>query len=353
MEHMSPLAVARTERLGLLLAGGGAAVRRAVAGLPDGAAPLPSLVRAPLPGSLLERARRAARTDAPRVLEEVAAAGWRFMVPGEPGYPEGVRELSDPPLGLFVRGTLPDAPAAAVVGSRQASPYGRQVARALGEELARAGVAVVSGMARGVDAAAHAGALAAGGPTLAVWGTGPDRVYPPEHRRLAAAIADAGALVTEFPPGTPPRRHHFPQRNRILAGLAQVVVVVEAAVRSGALVTARLALEEGREVLAVPGSIFAPLSLGPNALLRLGARPMLSPADVLEELGLARGGRPAPAAGDGEDPLLGILPPGEALAVDELAERGKMSVGDLLVRLVELEVEGRVERLPDGRFARR
>ena len=172
-----------------------------------------------------------------------------------------MRAISDPPLGLFVRGQLTDKPAVTIVGSRKASPYGRQVARLLGEELGRAGVVVVSGMARGVDKAAHEGALAVGGSSWAVWGTGPDRVYPPEHGALAEELATCGALLTEYPPGTPPRRHHFPERNRILAGVARAVVVVEAAARSGALVTARLGLEEGREVLAVPGNIFSELSV--------------------------------------------------------------------------------------------
>ena len=237
----------------------------------------------------------------------------------------------------------------AVVGSRKATAYGRKVARLIGEELARSGVVVASGMARGVDAAAHHGALAGGGRTVAIWGTGPDEVYPRDHVDLAEAIAAAGGLVTEYPPGTPPRRHHFPQRNRILAGIADAVVVVEAAARSGALVTARLALDEGREVFAVPGSIFSEVSLGPNALLRLGAQPLLVPRDVLDAVGVAE----VSASPRGADELDGILEPGDELTVDELARRRGVDIQEMLATLLELELAGGVERLPDGRYCRR
>ncbi len=222
-------------------------------------------------------------------------AGFRFVPFWDEAYPPRLAALSDPPLGLFVNGRPPAVPAAAVVGARRASPYGREVAEHLGRELAAGGACVVSGMARGVDAAAHRGALAVGGPTVAVWGAGCDRVYPAEHVTLAAEIAAHGALVTEYPPGSPPLAHHFPARNRIIAGLADVTVVVEADERSGALVTARLALDEGRDVMAVPGSIFSRLSVGPNGLLRAGAAPVLAASDVLAVLGLA----PASAADRG------------------------------------------------------
>lgn len=293
-----------------------------------------------------------ARREAPRLVEGLANVGWRWMTPADGDFPSLLRHISDPPLGLFVRGTLAGpGPWVAVVGSRRATGYGRQVARLLGEEAARAGVTVVSGMARGIDAAAHEGVLAGGGRTVAVWGTGPDRVYPPEHRQLAEAIAESGALVTEYPPATPPRRHHFPERNRLVAGMAETVVVVEAAARSGALVTARLALDEGRDVLAVPGSVFSELSLGPNALLRHGARPLVTPRDLFADL--LPEARSATAGGGPDDPLAGILPRGETLAVDDIAARSGQSVEQTLGELLRLELDGLVERMPDGRFGRR
>lgn len=341
------------ERLGLLLAGGGRPCRRAVAQVGPATAPLDPVAFGSLPGPLVRAARGLLDREVPAVLQSLVSTGWRWLTPAHEDWPEQLTATSDPPLGLFVRGSLPDLPMVAVVGARRATPYGRQVSRVLGAELAGAGLAVVSGMARGVDAAAHEGTLEAGGPTVAVWGTGPDRVYPREHQNLAERIAASGALVTEFPPGTPPRRHHFPQRNRILAGLARAVVVVEAGTRSGALVTARLAVDEGREVLAVPGSIFSPLSAGPNALLRLGARPLLTTRDVLEELGLEASDRPKGAAREQDSGLLALLAPGEALAVDELAASAEQTVPGVLAELLELELEGRVERLADGRYARR
>ena len=237
-----------------------------------------------------------------------------------------------------------------IVGARRAPAYGLQVARLLAEACAAAGAVVVSGMARGVDRAGHEGALDAGGWTWAGWGTGPDRVYPSEHRRLADRIVDSGgALVTEYPVGTPPRRHQFPERNRIVAGLSRAVVVVEAAARSGALVTARLAVDEDREVLAVPGSILSDLSVGPNALLRLGARPVVTPRDVLGVLGLdAAAARHQPV----DDAVLTALQRGEALAVDDLVQRVGLPVHDVLARLLELEVADHVTRQPDGRYRR-
>jgi DNA processing protein len=300
------------------------------------------------PATLKTEVARLLDDEVPRVLGSIKQEGWRWLVPGDPDYPDGLEHTADPPLGLFVRGELRRAPVAAVVGSRRASPYGRQIARMLGEELARAGVVVASGMARGVDAAAHQGALAAGGPTWAVWGAGPDHVYPPEHGELASAIAKNGALITEYLPGTGPRRHHFPERNRVLAGLASAVVVVEAAARSGALITARLAVDEGREVLAVPGSILSEISVGPNTLLRLGARPMLSPRDVLDALGCD------PAGADhrprDRHPLLRHFPAGGAVTTDELVGRSGLAVTEVHSALLELELDGAVQRLADGSF---
>jgi len=337
------------ERLALLLAGGGRAARRGLAHAPPDAAPLDALdAREPL-AALAGLARELAQREAPALRDRLENEGWRWVTPGDGEYPDDLATTADPPLGLFVRGRLEPARRVAVVGSRRATAYGRQVARDLGEQLAGSGVTVVSGMARGVDAAAHAGSIAARGRTVAVWGAGPDRVYPGEHRALAEAIAGSGALVTEYPPGTPPRRHHFPERNRIIAGMVDTVVVVEAAARSGALVTARLALDEGREVVAVPGSIFSELSLGPNALLGLGARPLVTVRDLLDA---PMPGLRVPADAEPHG-LLGILPRGEALAVDDIAARARQEVRETLVELLELELVGAVERQADGRFSRR
>jgi len=286
----------------------------------------------------------------PEVEAQLSKLGWRFVVAGEAEFPERLASVADPPLGLFVRGVLPEGHAVALVGARHATAYGREVAEYLGRELARAGVAVVSGMARGVDAAAHRGALAVGGPTAAVWGAGPDRVYPPEHGALAEEIAACGCLATEYPPGCAPLAHHFPERNRIIAGLSEAVVVVEADERSGALITARLALEEGREVMAVPGSVFSRLSAGPNGLLRAGATPVLTADDVLGALGLPP--RPPQPQGEEEPPLLALIRPGEAMTVDRLAAESHLPVAQVLEALLALELAGRVERLADGRYLR-
>jgi DNA processing protein len=285
----------------------------------------------------------------PRIETQLTTLGWRFLAAGEAGFPTQLEALSDPPVGLFLRGTWPAGKAVALVGSRHASAYGREVAEYLGCELARARVTVVSGMARGVDAAAHRGALAAGGPTAAVWGAGPDRVYPSEHDQMAEEIAAHGCLMTEYPPGSPPRAHHFPERNRIIAGLVEVVIVVEADERSGALITARLALEEGREVMAVPGSVFSRLSTGPNGLLRAGAAPVLTADDVLAVLGMPPQPTITPAA---EPPLLVAIPPGEAVTVDHLAAAAGQPVAQVLQGLLELELAGQLTRESDGRYRR-
>jgi DNA processing protein len=188
-----------------------------------------------------------------------------------------------------------------------------------------------------------------GGPSWAVWGTGPDRIYPPEHGELAEALAKTGALITEYPPGTPPRRHHFPERNRVLAGLVQAVVVIEAAARSGALITARLAMEEGREVLAVPGNIFSKLSVGPNTLLRVGARPLLTPRDLFDALGCEPA---AEAPVNSKNGLLGLIGAGEALSPDEIAGRAGVEVSAVVHDLLTHELAGEIHRNADGRFER-
>lgn len=278
------------------------------------------------------------------------ALGWRWAPFWDASFPEALTSLDDPPVGVFLRGTLPGSPAVALVGSRRASAYGREVAEYLGGELSRAGVWVISGMARGVDAAAHRGALAAGGRTAAVWGSGPDRVYPKEHERLADEIAASGCLVTEYPPGSPPLAHHFPERNRLIAGLAQIVIVVEADERSGALITARLALDEGREVMAIPGSVFSRLSAGPNGLIRAGAAPVLAASDVLDVLGVRH--PPSPAESDSEEGLLAAFPPGAAATADALAAFTGKPISEILEALLHLELAGRVAREGDGTYRR-
>jgi len=289
--------------------------------------------------------------ELPAIEESLKTLGWHFLAAGDASFPAALLALSDPPLGLFMRGALPAGPAVALVGARHASAYGREVAEHFGRELAAAGVVVVSGMARGVDAAAHRGALAAGGPTVAFWGAGPDQVYPREHDRLAEEIAAHGCLLTEYPPGAPPRAQHFPERNRLLAGMCQVVVVVEADERSGALITARLALEEGRDVMAVPGSVFSRLSVGPNGLLRAGAAPALAADDILAVLGLPP--TRVAANNDGEEPVvLAALPHGEAVTVDHVAAQAGKTIAEVLQALLELELAGRVVREPDGRYRR-
>lgn len=277
----------------------------------------------------------------------------------DPDYPELLREISDPPPALAVRGdaSVLARPCVAVVGARAATAYGLRVARGLARDLAAQGFAVVSGLALGIDAAAHEGALEAGGITVAVFASGLDRVHPARHRALAARIVAAGgALLTEFAPGTPPLRGHFPRRNRLISGLARAVVVVEARLRSGSLITARHALEQGREVLAVPGPVDAPTSAGTNELLRHGAAPLLDADDVRRALGLPplAAGRPAPAgAAGGPEGLAGVLYRAlrqQPATADELARRTGRPPAELALALLELELAGFIETGRDGRL---
>jgi len=333
-------------RLAILMAGGGAKVRRIVAEADDHTGDLARMLEGKVPKAFLDAARETEESAVPRLLERVTKAGWRWINPGTPNYPGVLNHTADPPLGLFIKGQLSFGPSVAIVGSRRATPYGLQASRLLAESVGLAGGTVISGMARGVDAAAHEGALCVGGRTWAVWGCGPDRIYPPEHARLADQIAESGALLTEYPPGSPPRRHHFPERNRIVAGLASVVVVVEAAARSGALSTARQALDEGRDVMAVPGSIFSEVSVGPNGLLRAGAQGVTCPGDLLDALGLEAGTMPTSEL---EEMHLKL---GEAVTVDQLVERMAQKVDFVQARIVEMEIQGLVNRGPDGLIRR-
>jgi DNA processing protein len=258
--------------------------------------------------------------------------------------PELLRQIHDPPQALFLRGAggveVLGKPAVAIVGARACSPYGAQVARMLGRELAAAGLVVVSGLARGVDGEAHRGALDSGGVTVAVLGCGIDRDYPAAHAELAKRICERGLVVSEYEPGVEPAPWRFPARNRIIAGLTAATVIVEARERSGALITADFALEDGREVFAVPGEITATLSTGTNRLLRQGATPLTSTEDVLELFGLATSQRrPPPALGVDATAALARLADGAASA-DELARETGLGPGPLAAALAELELAG-------------
>lgn len=279
-------------------------------------------------------------------LVALESRGIRWLGRSSPAFPRGLAAIFDPPVGLFVRGdeeaALLERPAVAVVGARSCSPYGASVARSLGRELAAAGLVVVSGLARGVDGEAHRGALEAGGTTVAVLGCGVDRVYPAAHAELARRVAEHGLIVSEYAPGVEPAPWRFPARNRIIAGLAVATVVVEARERSGALITADLALEEGREVFAVPGEITSALSAGTNALLRTGATALTSAADVLEAFGL----EPV-LAGDVEltadaERVLACLRDAPA-AADELSRRLALPAAVVATALAELELAGRAD----------
>ncbi len=293
-----------------------------------------------------------------------AALAWAGM-PGhsivtlaDTEYPKLLLEAPDPPSLLYLRGRaeLLQRPAIAVVGSRNASAQGERNAETFAKSLSDAGSTVVSGLASGIDAAAHRGALQGEGSTIAVLGTGIDVVYPPRNRDLAQHIAADGLLVSEFALSTPPVAHNFPRRNRLISGLARGCLVVEAALGSGSLITARLAAEQGREVFAIPGSIHSPLSKGCHALIKSGAKLVESTEDILAELGQWSGGAPnAPKSADrgspNEDKLLAEMGY-EPVDLDTLSARLGLPVERLSSELLRLEMEGRVAALPGGRFQR-
>ncbi len=275
------------------------------------------------------------RFDERAHLERLAAAGYGFLPRSSGEFPPLLRAIHDPPAGLFLRGDgefeLLARPAVAIVGARACSGYGASVARSLGRDLAGAGLVVVSGLARGIDAEAHRGALEADGTTVAVLGCGIDRDYPAAHAELARRVAGAGLIVSEYAPGVEPAPWRFPARNRIVAGLCAAAVVVEARERSGALITADLALEEGREVFAVPGEITSSLSAGTNALLKLGATPLTSAADLLASFGIEL----EPVQSE-RSPLLELLP----ATADELVRQTGLGADEVARAVVELELEG-------------
>jgi DNA processing protein len=290
-----------------------------------------------------------------------------LLVADDPRYPRQLAAVPGMPPALFVEGdpALLARPQVAIVGSRAATAAGREIAFDFAAKLAAAGFAITSGLAIGIDAAAHRGALAARGVTIAVCGTGLDRIYPAEHGKLAAAIAADGALVSEFPTGTPPRAQNFPQRNRLMSGLAKGVLVIEAASRSGSLITARHAGEQGREVMAVPGSIHNPLVRGCHRLIKDGAALVESIDDVLAALGvagLASARNSAQGTSDGvifsegeldsdAEMLLNALG-FEPADLDRLVERTGLAAHSVISKLQLLELEGRVESLAGGRYGR-
>ncbi len=295
----------------------------------------------------------------------------RVVTLGDAGYPAALLDIEDPPLMLYMLGaqlnraqpaTKTIANKLAMVGSRNPTPQGEANARQFAKAFAGAGLCVVSGLALGIDGAAHDGALLGGGETIAVVGTGLDRVYPKKHLALAHRIAQHGLIVSEFPLGTPPLTANFPKRNRIISGLSVGTLVVEAALQSGSLITARLAAEQGKEVFAIPGSIHSPQSRGCHALIKQGAKLVELAQDVLEELKLPMAGSrgsasmapdraDAVSAQPGHDPLLEALG-FDAVSLDALQARTGLETARLQAQLLELELSGQLARLPGGLFQR-
>jgi DNA processing protein len=297
--------------------------------------------------------RRAATQEA----EAFAQSGARLVTLLDSDYPPLLKEIPDPPPYLYLRGSLPEAGTAiAVVGSRLASDYGIATTSRLSRELAEQGVTIVSGLAQGVDAAAHRGALQAGGRTIGVLGCGIDQVYPPGNRQLFREMAEQGAIVSEFPMGTRPDAPNFPRRNRIISGLSRGVLVVEAAERSGSLITARFALEQGREVFAVPGNITHRASRGTNSLIKQGAKLVESVADILGELPPEGINLPQWARQQGfnlspaEEALCGLLADGP-LHIDELTVRSELTVSAVSAMLLRLELQGAVMQMSGKMFS--
>lgn len=269
-------------------------------------------------------------------------------------YPQALLNIPDPPLLLYVKGRLDllNQSALAIVGSRSATPQGMHNAEAFAKSLSDAGLSIISGLAHGIDASAHRGALRGRGSSIAIVGTGLDKVYPAANRDLAHILAQQGALVSEFPLGTPPLAANFPRRNRLISGMSLGCLVVEASLQSGSLITARLALEQGREVFAIPGSIHAPQSKGCHALLKQGAKLVETARDILEELGgqLVVTAQPV-SSGESTPDLLNHLGY-DPVDVDTLCERSGLTIAELSAMLLTLELEGRVSALPGGLYQR-
>jgi DNA processing protein len=310
---------------------------------------------------------RAYKQSAKEILTWAAKEQCSVIPYGSQKYPALLSEIADPPIVLYALGSLKplQMPGIAIVGSRRPTLYGLQAARSLASELAERGICVVSGLARGIDAAAHGGCLQTGGSTLAVLGCGIDTVYPPEHRQLKEKIAASGTVLSEFPPGTPPAPHNFPIRNRIISGLSLGSVIVEAREKSGSLITARLALEQNREVFAIPGNIFSPSSFGPNFLIKQGAKLVQSWKDVMEEMPPSlktdifskceaeqRNIQGLDTLSDKEKKILSLLKMDAATHFDKLFLESGCSIPDLSEQLMNLELKGLIRRLPGDMYIR-
>ncbi len=344
---------ADSDRAARALLGDWLAFQRALGLKPQAAAEL--LRKHPHPASALTALGLSISIDRNAEIAGLARAGAVALPLSSSAYPARLAGISDPAALLVVRGDVRvlSEISVAIVGARAATLYGKQIARSLAADLARAGAVIVSGLARGIDAEAHWGALEAGGRTIAVQACGIDRIYPSEHRALAERIAANGAVVTELPLGEPPLRPYFPLRNRLISGLSSAVVIVEARERSGSLITADHAARQGRDVFAVPGPLTAPTSVGPNRLIRDGAFVALGPDEICSELGLLR--EPRVRAGTGRKlsglaaEILSALAEAPA-SRDELARRLGREPAEFALELVELEFANRIGEDRDGRL---
>lgn len=306
------------------------------------------------------QARQDALAAAASALAAAPTLGMEPITGGDPRYPALLTCTDDPPPVLWARGDLSclASPCVAVIGSRAASPYALQIGRRLAAELAERGIVVVSGLARGVDSSGHQGCLDAGGRTIAVTGCGLDTTYPREHQRLAGVIAANGLLLSELGPGAPPLAEHFPLRNRIISGISLAVVVVEASEKSGSLITAGCALRQGRDVMAVPGSVLSGRNRGSHALLKDGAKVVETADDILEDIGwhVSPSGRGtsvrAPSRALKADPLLSKMDVGEVYRLDDLVDLTGTAASRLLPRLMELELLGYIDAPGGGRFVK-
>jgi DNA processing protein len=315
---------------------------------------------------IARRVRRLQRADAAREIERAEKAGVRILTCADDAYPAALRTIAGPPPVLYVRGALTadDESAVALVGTRHPTAYGRSVASSFARDFAAAGVTTVSGLARGIDTEVHRATLAAGGRTIAVLGNGLNCHYPRENRALEDQVAERGALVSEFPMDFPPDKTNFPRRNRIIAGLALATLVVEADVRSGALITAGFALEQGKDVFAVPGSVFSKYSQGPHSLLRQGAAVAASAAEVIEAIRplaawSARAHRPPAAApampllDEPQQRILSLLTgEPEGISIDAIGARAALPAGEVARCLLDLELKGLVRSLPGRVYIR-
>lgn len=310
------------------------------------------LAEAGLGPKVIERVIQAReKVNLDQLWEKIEAQGIKILTWQDEAYPTRLKEIDQPPPVLYIRGEyLPDDLfAVAVVGTRRVTPYGRQITEEVASFLAANGMTVISGLARGVDAIAHQTALRAGGRTIGILGSGVDKIYPPEHLKLAEQMMERGAIISDYAPGTPPDASNFPPRNRIISGLSLAVVVIEAGETSGALITAGFAAEQGREVFAVPGSILAPQSKGTNKLIQNGALPLLSVKDLMQALDITRVGEQKTArkilpADETEARVLSVIG-NEPLHVDEIRSQTDLPIEKVSAALVLMELKGMVRQV--------